>query len=50
MPITLELDITVVSWQAAYEAQRIGAVVRSLPLNPKVPGSIPCQVKGGIFG
>ena len=28
----------------------VGAVVRSLPSNPKVPGSIPGSAKTGIFG
>ena len=28
----------------------VGAVVRSLPSNPKVPGSIPGSDKTGIFG
>ena len=28
----------------------VGAVVRSLPSNPKVPGSIPGSAETGIFG
>ena len=28
----------------------VGAVVRSLPSNPKVPGSIPGSAESGIFG
>ena len=32
------------------DKREVGAVVRSLPSNPKVPGSIPGSAETGIFG
>ena len=39
------LDVDV----ALFESGGVGAVVRSLPSNPKVPGSIPGSAETGIF-
>jgi len=37
-------------FHAKDETIRVGAVVRSLPSSPKVPGSIPGSAESGIFG
>ena len=44
---TAKLDLD--SYRTMYNYGGVGAVVRSLPSNPKVPGSIPGSDETGIF-